>query len=203
MWCWQHFRSEIWVITCPDCACANACRPWLNACRLCALVAEVSWRWRALFVHLPPWHEVHGAGESSSSESDGQPGELLVKQLAIRPGTKVKPFIISYFSSLTSKANTMQVKLSQCTQIYLHSTEVALLSNMSSAVTNPGRHKPWSCTCLVNGGKWTSVSSLFKQAFQSQSEFSQQQTWYSGVVTNQKIVTMSQAEQTISDVSIN
>lgn len=47
-------------------------------------------------------------------------------------------------------------------------------------------------------------STLFlssKQAFQSQSEFSQQQTWYSGMVTNQKIVTMSQTENTISDVS--
>lgn len=43
---------------------------------------------------------------------------------------------------------------------------------------------------------------LPKQAFQSQSEFSQQQTWFSGSVTNQKIVTMSQAEQTISDVSL-
>nr|XP_046233672.1 nebulin-related-anchoring protein isoform X3 [Scatophagus argus] len=38
------------------------------------------------------------------------------------------------------------------------------------------------------------------QAFQSQSEFSQQQTWYSGMVTNQKTVTMSQAQKTISDV---
>lgn len=43
---------------------------------------------------------------------------------------------------------------------------------------------------------------LSKQAFQSQSEFSQQQTWFSGSVTNQKTVTMSQAEQTISDVSL-
>ncbi|CAI5658860.1 unnamed protein product [Oreochromis niloticus] len=35
---------------------------------------------------------------------------------------------------------------------------------------------------------------------QSQSEFSQQQTWYSGMVSNQEIVTMSQAQNTISDV---
>ncbi|XP_042079220.1 nebulin-related-anchoring protein isoform X1 [Haplochromis burtoni] len=39
-----------------------------------------------------------------------------------------------------------------------------------------------------------------QQAFQSQSEFSQQQTWYSGMVSNQEIVTMSQAQNTISDV---
>ncbi|XP_068439400.1 nebulin-related-anchoring protein [Clinocottus analis] len=38
------------------------------------------------------------------------------------------------------------------------------------------------------------------QAFQSQSEFSQQQTWYSGMVTNQETVTMSQAQNTINDV---
>ncbi|XP_021167746.2 nebulin-related-anchoring protein isoform X2 [Fundulus heteroclitus] len=38
------------------------------------------------------------------------------------------------------------------------------------------------------------------EAFQSQSEFSQQQTWYSGMVTNQEIVTMSEAQKTISDV---
>uniref|UniRef100_A0A7N6BSZ5 LIM zinc-binding domain-containing protein n=1 Tax=Anabas testudineus TaxID=64144 RepID=A0A7N6BSZ5_ANATE len=36
---------------------------------------------------------------------------------------------------------------------------------------------------------------------QSQSEFSQQQTWYSGTVTNQEVVTMSQAQKTVSDVS--
>ncbi|XP_053196690.1 nebulin-related-anchoring protein isoform X1 [Scomber japonicus] len=45
-----------------------------------------------------------------------------------------------------------------------------------------------------------SLSSMFKQAFQSQSEFSQQQTWYSGMVTNQEVVTVSQAQKTISDV---
>lgn len=42
----------------------------------------------------------------------------------------------------------------------------------------------------------------FKQAFQAQSEFSQQQSWYSGMVTNQQIVTMSEAQKTISDVSL-
>ncbi|KAM7370772.1 hypothetical protein PAMP_010293 [Pampus punctatissimus] len=41
---------------------------------------------------------------------------------------------------------------------------------------------------------------MASQGFQSQSEFSQQQTWYSGMVTNQEIVTMSQAQKTISDV---
>lgn len=46
----------------------------------------------------------------------------------------------------------------------------------------------------------TSFIFTSKQAFQSQSEFSQQQTWYSGTVTNQEVVTMSQA-QTVSDVS--
>ncbi|XP_016517372.1 nebulin-related-anchoring protein isoform X5 [Poecilia formosa] len=45
------------------------------------------------------------------------------------------------------------------------------------------------------------ASQVVSQAFQSQSEFSQQQqTWYSGMVTNQEIVTMSQAQKTISDV---
>ncbi|XP_044033613.1 nebulin-related-anchoring protein isoform X3 [Siniperca chuatsi] len=44
------------------------------------------------------------------------------------------------------------------------------------------------------------ANQMASQAFQSQSEFSQQQTWYSGMVTNQKIVTMSQAQNTISDV---
>lgn len=38
------------------------------------------------------------------------------------------------------------------------------------------------------------------QAFQSKSEFSQQQTWYSGSVTSQEIVTSSQAQKNISDV---
>ncbi|XP_065805934.1 nebulin-related-anchoring protein isoform X1 [Labrus bergylta] len=41
------------------------------------------------------------------------------------------------------------------------------------------------------------------QAFKSQSEFSQQQTWYSGTVTNQEVVTMSQAQKTISDVNFS
>ncbi|XP_078135987.1 nebulin-related-anchoring protein [Sander vitreus] len=44
------------------------------------------------------------------------------------------------------------------------------------------------------------ASQMASQAFQSKSEFSQQQTWYSGMVTNQEIVTMSQAQKTISDV---
>ncbi|XP_056883449.1 nebulin-related-anchoring protein isoform X2 [Takifugu flavidus] len=43
------------------------------------------------------------------------------------------------------------------------------------------------------------ANQLAGQAFQSQSEFSQQQMWYSGTVTNQKIVTTSQTENTISD----
>jgi len=58
------------------------CRPWLHACRLCALVAEVSRRWRALYVHLPPRHEVRGAGEGSPRRPDDQPGELLVERPA-------------------------------------------------------------------------------------------------------------------------
>lgn len=62
---------------------ANVCRPWLNACRLCALVAEVSPRWQWLFVHLPPWHGVHGAGEGSPGQSGDQPGELPLEQLAV------------------------------------------------------------------------------------------------------------------------
>ncbi|XP_054454596.1 nebulin-related-anchoring protein isoform X2 [Anoplopoma fimbria] len=44
------------------------------------------------------------------------------------------------------------------------------------------------------------ASQMTSQAFQSQSEFSQQQSWYSGMVTNQEIVTMSQAQKTINDV---
>ncbi|CAK6956632.1 nebulin-related-anchoring protein isoform X1 [Scomber scombrus] len=44
------------------------------------------------------------------------------------------------------------------------------------------------------------ANQMASQAFQSQSEFSQQQTWYSGMVTNQEIVTVSQAQKTISDV---
>ncbi|XP_051274055.1 nebulin-related-anchoring protein isoform X1 [Dicentrarchus labrax] len=44
------------------------------------------------------------------------------------------------------------------------------------------------------------ANQMVSQAFQSKSEFSQQQTWYSGMVTNQEIVTMSQAQKTISDV---
>ena len=38
-------------------------------------VAEISRGWRSLYVHLPLWHEVPGAGEGSPSQSDGQPGE--------------------------------------------------------------------------------------------------------------------------------
>eukprot|EP00066_Takifugu_rubripes_P015396 XP_011604662.1 PREDICTED: nebulin-related-anchoring protein isoform X3 [Takifugu rubripes] len=48
----------------------------------------------------------------------------------------------------------------------------------------------------INAKKQSAASS---EAFQSQSEFSQQQMWYSGTVTNQKIVTTSQTENTISD----
>lgn len=47
--------------------------------------------------------------------------------------------------------------------------------------------------CLAN--------QMASQAFQSQSEFSQQQTWYSGMVTNQEIVTMSQAQNSTGDVN--
>ncbi|KAM3592402.1 uncharacterized protein V6R79_018167 [Siganus canaliculatus] len=43
------------------------------------------------------------------------------------------------------------------------------------------------------------ANQMASQAFQSQSEFSQQQTYYSGMVANQKIVTMSQSQKTISD----
>ncbi|XP_070707449.1 nebulin-related-anchoring protein isoform X2 [Pempheris klunzingeri] len=50
----------------------------------------------------------------------------------------------------------------------------------------------------INAKKQSKASS---EAFQSQSEFSQQQAYsYSGMVTNQEIVTMSQAQKTISDV---
>lgn len=51
--------------------------------------------------------------------------------------------------------------------------------------------------------------SISKQSFQSQSGFSQQQqTWYSGMMTNQEVVTMSQAtmsqaQKTISGVSVS
>ncbi|XP_035002704.2 nebulin-related-anchoring protein isoform X1 [Hippoglossus stenolepis] len=41
------------------------------------------------------------------------------------------------------------------------------------------------------------------QAFQSQSEFSQQQTWYSGTVSSQDIVTMSQEQKALSDVKFS
>ncbi|XP_008275812.1 nebulin-related-anchoring protein [Stegastes partitus] len=44
------------------------------------------------------------------------------------------------------------------------------------------------------------ANQMASQAFKSQSEFSQQMTMYSGMVTNQEIVTMSQAQKTISDV---
>ncbi|XP_054625276.1 nebulin-related-anchoring protein isoform X2 [Dunckerocampus dactyliophorus] len=49
----------------------------------------------------------------------------------------------------------------------------------------------------INAKKQSKASS---EAFKSQSEFSQQQSWYSGMVTNQEIVTMSQAQKTVSDV---
>lgn len=51
----------------------------------------------------------------------------------------------------------------------------------------------------IKAKKQTMASS---EAFQSKSEFSQQQQqmWYSGMVTNQEIVTMSQAQKNISDV---
>ncbi|XP_061563616.1 nebulin-related-anchoring protein isoform X2 [Cololabis saira] len=50
----------------------------------------------------------------------------------------------------------------------------------------------------INAKKQSKASS---ETFQSQSAFSQQQSWYSGMVTNQEIVTMSQAQKTISDVN--
>ncbi|KAM4623432.1 nebulin-related-anchoring protein isoform 2-T2 [Polymixia lowei] len=43
------------------------------------------------------------------------------------------------------------------------------------------------------------ANQIASQAFQSQSEYSEQQTWYSGMVTNQEIVRVSQAQKTISD----
>ncbi|XP_061666279.1 nebulin-related-anchoring protein isoform X2 [Syngnathoides biaculeatus] len=44
------------------------------------------------------------------------------------------------------------------------------------------------------------ANQMASQAFKSQSGFSQQQTWYSGMVTNQEMVTVSQAQTNISDV---
>ncbi|XP_076007991.1 nebulin-related-anchoring protein isoform X2 [Genypterus blacodes] len=44
------------------------------------------------------------------------------------------------------------------------------------------------------------ASQVSSQAFHSQSQFSEQQTWYSGMVTNQEIVRVSQAQNSISDV---
>ncbi|KAK7919568.1 hypothetical protein WMY93_010852 [Mugilogobius chulae] len=45
------------------------------------------------------------------------------------------------------------------------------------------------------------ANQMASQAFQSRSEFSQQQQqWYSGMVTNQEIITVSQAQKNISDV---
>nr|XP_057917668.1 nebulin-related-anchoring protein isoform X1 [Doryrhamphus excisus] len=44
------------------------------------------------------------------------------------------------------------------------------------------------------------ANQMADQAFKSQSEFSQQQSWYSGMVTNQEVVTMSQAQKTVSDI---
>lgn len=120
--------------------CRCRCRLWLNAYRLCALIAEI-WRgWRALFVHLSLWHEVHGAGEGSLS----QPGELPVEQLALQEESQPK-----FWSACRNKFE------------------------------------------------------LFQQAFQSRSDFSQQQQWYSGTVTNQTIVTTCQTENTINDVSLH
>uniref|UniRef100_A0A669BAL5 Nebulin-related anchoring protein n=1 Tax=Oreochromis niloticus TaxID=8128 RepID=A0A669BAL5_ORENI len=55
-------------------------------------------------------------------------------------------------------------------------------------------------TWFRNICNWSCLSFIYKRAFQSQSEFSQQQTWYSGMVSNQEIVTMSQAQNTISDL---
>ncbi|XP_072311964.1 nebulin-related-anchoring protein isoform X2 [Eucyclogobius newberryi] len=49
----------------------------------------------------------------------------------------------------------------------------------------------------INAKKQSMASS---EAFQSRSEFSQQQQWYSGMVTNQEIMTVSQAQKNISDV---
>nr|XP_057917669.1 nebulin-related-anchoring protein isoform X2 [Doryrhamphus excisus] len=49
----------------------------------------------------------------------------------------------------------------------------------------------------INAKKQSEASS---EAFKSQSEFSQQQSWYSGMVTNQEVVTMSQAQKTVSDI---
>lgn len=83
--CLQHLTVRVDAANTSVRMCKMCAGPWLNACRLCALVAEVSRRWRALYVHLPPRHEVHGAGEGSSSQSDGQPGELPIEQLAIAP----------------------------------------------------------------------------------------------------------------------
>lgn len=119
-------------------ASARRWRLWLNAYRLCALVAEVLRGWRALFVHLSLWHEVLGAGEGSISQSAGQPGELTVEQLAVSGGIPAQ--------------NLIQI--------------------------------------------------LSQQAFQSRSEFSQQQMWYSGTVSNQQIVTTSQTENAINDVRL-
>ncbi|AWP17737.1 Nebulin-related-anchoring protein [Scophthalmus maximus] len=44
------------------------------------------------------------------------------------------------------------------------------------------------------------ANQMASQAFKSQSEFSQQQTWFSGSVSSQEVVTMSQGQQAISDV---
>ncbi|CAB1434501.1 unnamed protein product [Pleuronectes platessa] len=44
---------------------------------------------------------------------------------------------------------------------------------------------------------------MASQTFQSQSEFSQQQTWYSGTVSSQDIVTMSQEQKALMDVKFS
>ncbi|KAK2884741.1 hypothetical protein Q8A73_021215 [Channa argus] len=50
----------------------------------------------------------------------------------------------------------------------------------------------------INAKKQSMASS---ETFQSQSEFAQQQMWYSGMVTNQEVVTMSQAQTAVSNAN--
>lgn len=83
-------------------ASARRWRLWLNAYRLCALVAEVLRGWRALFVDLSLWHEVLGAGEGSISQSAGQPGELPVEQLAVEEESQLKIWFRFYPNRLFS-----------------------------------------------------------------------------------------------------
>lgn len=108
----KHFSSRFyfWVLAAKEdastaharCASALRCRLWLNAYRICALVAEVSRGWRALFVHLSLWHEVHGAGEGSLSQSAGRPGEIPLEQLAISEESQPKFWSASRNTVLTS-----------------------------------------------------------------------------------------------------